>query len=200
MRPRGGPPSYHAPDRLRTAPPRPGHRRRLGRGCARRLRGGFAAVATVLAIAPAVVGAYRDRRLGPGFALAGAALLRGRRALQYGAPLAEVALGSRGRGRARPARRGHNRGRRRRGLGLPRLVHRPPGPAPGRDPLLHARDRPGPRPERPGRGPARAAPRPGPWPRRSRTPTPMPRSQPTSRPARSCTGAPGFASRSCALV
>ena len=53
----------------------------------------LSAVAAPLAIAPAVVGAYRDRRLGPGLALAGAALF-GAIALTFGAPLPMVALGT----------------------------------------------------------------------------------------------------------
>jgi PAS domain-containing protein len=51
------------------------------------------AVAAVLAIAPAVVGAYRDRRLGPGLALAGAAVYA-IVAVLSGASLPAVALGA----------------------------------------------------------------------------------------------------------
>ena len=54
---------------------------------------GLSAVAAPLAIAPAVVGAYRDRRLGFGLAFAGAAL-SGAIALTIGAPLPVVALGA----------------------------------------------------------------------------------------------------------
>ncbi len=54
---------------------------------------GLTAVAAPLAIAPAVVGACRDRRLGAGLALAGAALF-GLIALMFGAPLPVAALGS----------------------------------------------------------------------------------------------------------
>jgi PAS domain-containing protein len=53
----------------------------------------LSAVAVVLAIAPAAVGAYRDRRLGPGLALAGAAVY-GTLAFTVGAPLLTVALGA----------------------------------------------------------------------------------------------------------
>ena len=84
--------SYDAADRLRTPPARPDRRRMLGRRCGRRAAD-LSAVAAALAIAPAVVGAYRDRRLGPGLALAGAALF-GAIALTFGAPLPVAALGS----------------------------------------------------------------------------------------------------------
>ncbi|MEN6341122.1 MAG: PAS domain-containing protein [Methanospirillum sp.] len=55
----------------------------------------LAAVAVVLAIAPAAVGAYRDRRLGPGLAVAGAAIY-GLASAWAGASLLSVGLGALG--------------------------------------------------------------------------------------------------------
>ena len=62
-------------------------------GAAAAVAADLSAVAAALAIVPAVVGAYRDRRLGPGLALAGAALF-GVAASISGAPLPIVALGT----------------------------------------------------------------------------------------------------------